>query len=71
MTLTINVPDTIAPAMVDNICVATNYDAASGKTKPAWVKEQVIRTLRNLAANGAAKQALVTTRADLDAAAIN
>ena len=71
MTLTINVPDTVAPAMVDNICVATNYDAASGKTKAVWVKEQVIRTMRNLAANGAAKQALVTTRADLDAAAIN
>jgi hypothetical protein len=71
MTLTINIPDAVAPAVVDNICVATNYDAASGKTKAQWAKEQVIRTVKQLATSGATKAALTTTKATLDAAGIN
>ena len=71
MTLTINIPDAVAPQMIDNICTATNYDAAAGKTKAAWAKEQVIKTLKNLATNGAVKATLTTTKATLDGAAIN
>ena len=70
MILTINVPDAVAPTVLDNICAATNYDPASGKTKGAWVKEQVIRTLKLQAANGAAKRALEAANGEFDAAAI-
>jgi hypothetical protein len=71
MTLTINIPDAVAPAVVDNICAATNYDAASGKTKAQWAKEQVIRTLKQMATNGAVRTAMTETKATLDGAAIN
>ncbi len=71
MTLTINIPDAIATQLVDNICTATSYDAATGKTKVQWAKEQVIRTLKNLAMNGAVRDAQNTMKATLDAAAIN
>ena len=38
MTLTINIADEVAPQVVDGICAATNYSAASGKTKAQWAK---------------------------------
>jgi hypothetical protein len=71
MTMTINIPDAVATQVVDGICAATNYDAASGKTKAQWAKEQVIRSIKNLAQNGSMKAALTTTKATLDAAVIS
>jgi hypothetical protein len=71
MTLNINIQDAVATQVVDNICTATNYDAASGKTKAQWVKEQVIKSVKNLATNGAVKTALTTTKTTLDGAGIN
>ena len=70
MTLTINIPDEVAPQIVDNICAATNYDAGSTKDKTAWAKEQIIRTLKQMATQGAVKNAVATTKAALDDAAI-
>jgi hypothetical protein len=71
MILSINIPDAVAPQVIDDICTATNYDPASGKTKAAWAKEQVIRTIKNLATNGAVKSAMTAAKATLDGAAIN
>ena len=71
MTLTINIPDNVATQVVDGVCAATNYDAGSGKTKAQWAKEQLIRTLKNMATSGAAKSTVTSTRATLDAAGIN
>jgi hypothetical protein len=71
MTLNINIPDAVATQVVDGICAATNYDAASGKTKAQWAKEQLIRTMKAMATNGAVKTAMTTTKATLDGAAIN
>jgi len=71
MTLNINIPDAVAPQVIDGICAATNYDAASGKTKNQWAKEQLIRTMKAMATNGAVKTAMTTTKATLDGAAIN
>lgn len=71
MTMTINIPDAVATQVVDGICDATNYDAGSGKTKAQWAKEQVIRTMKNLATNGVVRSTLTSTKATLDAAAIN
>ena len=53
MTLSINVPDNIAAQVVDNICAATQYDAASGKTKQQWAKEAVIARIKALNSQGA------------------
>ena len=71
MIIAINIPDAVAAQVVDGICAATNYDAASGKTKTQWAKEQLIRTMKNLATSGAVKTAMTDTKAALDAAAIN
>ena len=71
MTMTINIPDAVASQVVDGICAATNYDAASGKTKAQWAKEQLIRTMKAMATNGAVKTAMTTTKTALDGAAIN
>ena len=71
MTLTIDIPDGVATQVVDGICAATNYDAASGKTKAVWAKEQLIRTLKNMATSGAARTALTNSKAAMDAAGIN
>jgi hypothetical protein len=71
MTLTINIPDEVAPQVVDGICAATNYDATSGKTKAQWAKEQLIRTMKNLVTSGAVKTTMTTTKTTLDGAAIN
>jgi hypothetical protein len=60
----------VAPQVVDGICAATNYSAASGKTKAQWAKEQVIRNIRQMAANGAMKTALASSKAVMNAAAI-
>jgi hypothetical protein len=70
MTLTINIPDAVAPQIVDGICAATNYDSASGQTKEAWAKSQVIRTLKLMATQGAVKTAQAATKATLDGAGI-
>jgi hypothetical protein len=71
MTLTINIPDAVANDVVNGICAATNYNAASGKTKAAWAKEQLILHMKRVAANGAMRSAMETTKTALDGAAIN
>lgn len=71
MTLSINIPDAVANDVVNGICAATNYDAGSGKTKAQWAKEQIIKTMKGLAVSGMARSTVTTTRATLDAAAIN
>ena len=63
MILTITVPDDIAPTVIDNICVATNYDAGSGKTKAAWVKEKVIAQIKSLNQAGAMKVVAIAQQA--------
>jgi hypothetical protein len=71
MNITITIPDAIATQVVDNICVATNYDPASGKTRGAWAKSKVIENIKNLANSGAAKDALLKSRAAIDSAGIS
>ena len=71
MTLNINIPDAVAPQIIDNICTATNYDPASGINKAQWAKDQVIRVLKQMATSGAVKAAMTNTKATLDGAAIN
>ena len=71
MTLTINIPDAVATELVDNVCTATGWTSGSGKTKAAWAKEQVIRSLKQLAQNGAVRTAMAASKATLDGAGIS
>ena len=71
MTITINIPDAVAPQVVDGICAATSYDAGSGKTKGQWAKEQLIKMMKAMATNGVVRETATTTKATLDGAAIN
>lgn len=57
MTLSITIPDAIATQVVDNVCAATNYDPASGKTKPQWAREKVIEALKRFNQAGAMRLA--------------
>lgn len=53
MTLTITIDDAAqATRVINDYCVATNYDAASGKTKLQWAKEKIILYLKQTAARG-------------------
>ena len=59
MTLAINIPDAIAPSVVDNICAATAWNTTLGITKPAWAKKQIADYIRRLNAQGASKIAAI------------
>jgi len=52
MIINLNIPDADAPAIVDGVCAATNYDAGSGKTKAVWAKEQVVNLIKLTAKRG-------------------
>ncbi len=52
MILTINIPDADAPQIVNGICAATNYDAASGKIKAEWAKDKVVAWIKDTAKRG-------------------
>lgn len=65
MTITITIPDDIATTVLDNICVATNYDVAGGgKEKAVWVKEKVISQLKSLNQMGAMRVAVAKQQTD-------
>lgn len=53
MTVTLTIDDPVqAQRVVDGLCVATRYDAGSGKTKAQWIKERMITYMKTLAARG-------------------
>lgn len=65
MTITITIPDDIATTVIDNICVATNYDGVGGgKEKILWVKEKMIIQLKTLNQMGAMKIVVAKQQAD-------
>jgi len=70
MTLNINIPDAVAPQVVDGVCAATGWTVGSGKTKNVWAKEQVILAMKRMAANGIVKDTMATSKAAMDAAVI-
>ena len=64
MQITLTIPDTDAPQIVNGICAATNYDAASGKTKAEWAKDKVVTWIKDTAKRGqlvASRTNIVTT----------
>ena len=67
MQITLNIPDADAPQIVAGICAATNFDAASGKTKGEWAKDKVVAWIKDTAKRGQ----LLTERASIVAAVDN
>lgn len=53
MTLTLTIDDAgQATRIINDYCLATNYDPGSGKTKVQWAKEKIILYLKQTAARG-------------------
>jgi hypothetical protein len=71
MQITLNVPDTDAPQVIDGICAATGYDAASGKTKPQWAKEKLVAWIKDTAKRGLLRQQQTTIAASIDPVTIS
>jgi hypothetical protein len=65
MIVSINIPDAIAPTVVDNICAATNWTAGSGQTKAQWAKTQVINHVIRLNTAGAQKLASASAQSSI------
>lgn len=71
MTLTITIAnDTDGARLLKDFCAATGYDAASGKTQGEWVKETIIKQLREISKRGEMKTAAATINSQIDAIAI-
>lgn len=71
-TITINIPDAVAPRVLDAIAVRYEWDVNSGLTKAQFAKDVIIALLKDTVriheANTAAQQAsdLATTAVDVD-----
>lgn len=63
-TVSVTIPDAIAPRVLNAICTAYNYDAAKDGTKPQFAKAVVARFLQEVTtaveANAAAEAARKT-----------
>ena len=70
MLISLNVPDAQAPQIVDGICAATNYDAASGKTKAQWAKEKLVAWMKDTAKRGLLRQDQATIASTIDPVSI-
>ncbi len=70
MTITFEIPDGQAAQLVDGICAATGWSAASGVTQAQWAKEAVVKYLRDTAKRGQVKQAMANIVAAVDAVSI-
>jgi len=66
MQITLNVPDAQAADIVDGICAATNYDAASGSTKAQWAKDKLANWIRDTAKRGLLRQQQTAIAAEID-----
>jgi len=66
MIINLNIPDADAPAIVDGVCAATNYDVASGKTKAVWAKEQVVNLIKLTAKRGLLRSSQTTISTTVD-----
>ena len=70
MTINLNIPDAEATQIVEGICAATNYDAASGKTKATWAKEQVVNLIKLTAKRGLLRSSQAAISNTVDAVSI-
>lgn len=71
MIVTFTMTDADGTVLIEDICVATSYDAASGKTKGQWAKEKMIAGIKSLAVRGAVKTAATNAQNAISAIVIS
>ncbi len=71
MIITLTIPDESATQIVDGVCSATGWTAASGKTKGVWAKEKLAQWVKDTAKRGLLKSSQVDIGAVIDPVAIS
>ena len=66
MNINLTIPDATAPQIVDGICAATGWTAASGSPKAQWAKDKLVLWIKETAKRGLLKtsQASISTTID-------
>ena len=66
MNINLTIPDANAAELVDGICTATGWTAASGKTKAVWAKEKLVLWLKETAKRGLLKTSQTSIATTID-----
>ncbi len=70
MKITFDIPDGQAAQIVEGMCAATGWTAASGVTQAQWAKDAVVKYIKDTAKRGQVKQAMSSIAATVEAASI-
>jgi len=70
MIINLNIPDANATQLVDGICAATGWTAASGVTKAAWAKVQTATWIKETAKRGLLKESHASIATTIDPVSI-
>ena len=70
MEITITIADGKAARLVDGICAATGWTAASGIAAEQWAKDAIIKTMRETAKRGLMRQQMAVTTEMIDGVVI-
>ena len=70
MKITFDIPDGQATQIVEGICAATGWTAASGVTQAQWAKDAVVKYIKDTSKRGQVKQAMSSIAATVEAASI-
>jgi hypothetical protein len=66
MNINLTIPDADAPQIVDGVCSATGWTAASGKTKAQWAKEKLGQWVKETAKRGLLKSSQTDINGTID-----
>ena len=66
MIINLDIPDAQAAQIVDGVCSATGWTAASGKTKGQWAKERLIMWVKDTAKRGLLRDSQATISTTID-----
>ena len=66
MQITLTIPDANATDIVEGVCAATGWTAASGKTKAVWAKERLVLWVKDAAKRGLLKNSQTTIGETID-----
>ena len=70
MIINLEIPDAKAAQIVDGICSATGWTAASGKTKGVWAKERLVAWVKDTAKRGLLRESQTAISGAIDPVAI-
>jgi len=66
MQITFDIPDAQAAQIVDGLCAATGWTAASGVGKGQWAKDAIVKLIKDTAKRGQARQSMANIAATID-----